>query len=232
MTSTRPSQNAAPRPSRTPRPLSRAALDPYRRLRRSAVARDHALSRCAARSGPTSLGAAGAIAAAVRRASWGRFPARSAGPRGVSDGCRPEPPPEALAVGDSARAERWRAARCGPNPPQLGPPGATTATTFRPLPSPTRRLPLAGALADVNDAWRPQDERPASAGGLLSPPGPHPECVEARRPFAPISSSSPAPAGVAMKRARHGEDVDLATRLGGRARRSLRMRSWSHGCGA
>ena len=130
MTSTRPSQNAAPRPSRTPRPLSRAALDPYRRLRRSAVARDHALSRCAARSGPTSLGAAGAIAAAVRRASWGRFPARSAGPRGVSDGCRPEPPPEALAVGDSARAERWRAAApahpssalpAPPQPPRFAP---------------------------------------------------------------------------------------------------------------
>ena len=44
-----------------------------------------------------------------RRASWGRFPARSAGPRGVGDGCRPEPPPGTLDVGDSGRAGRRRA---------------------------------------------------------------------------------------------------------------------------
>ena len=65
-----------------------------------------------------------------RRASWGRFPARSAGPRGVGDGCRPEPPPGTLDVGDSGRVKRRRAADpthstsalpAPPQPPRLAP---------------------------------------------------------------------------------------------------------------
>jgi len=71
-----------------------------------------------------------------------------------------------------------------------------------------------GLTTPRDEAWRPRDERPTSAGGLLSPPGPPPEYVEARRPdghFAPTSSSSSAPAGVAMKRSSHGKDEGLTT---------------------
>ena len=183
------------------------------------MARDRALSRCAARSGPTSLGADSAIAAAV------------AGPPG--DASRPDRPVPAASGTDidpsrlrerstSATAAALSAGALRPRPTPARPCRRHRSTTFRPLPSPARRLPLAGALADVDDAWRPRDEawrprdeRLTSAGGLLSLPGPPPEYVEARRPhghFAPTSSSSPAPADVAMKRASHGEDAGVTTR--------------------
>ena len=168
-------------------------------------------------------------------------PPRSAGPPG--DASRPDRPVPAASATDvdpsrlrkrspSATAPALSAGALRPQTTPARPSRRHHSHHVSPPPVPDSASPTCWRARGRRRPWRPQDERPTSAGGLLSPPGPPPECVEAPRPFAPISSSSPALAGVAMKRTRHGEDVGLATRLGGRARRSLRMRSWSHRCGA